>query len=111
EAGRRSLEHGLFEHACRAWGNAAWTLAELGRYGEGRELCRRTGELAAEREQQLFMRYEGGLMASIDLQTGRWEAAERGARELLADATQQGVVARIPALAVLARLMIRRGEP
>ncbi|MCC6832028.1 MAG: AAA family ATPase [Thermoleophilia bacterium] len=111
EAGRRSVEHGLFEHACRAWGNAAWTLAELGRYEEGRELCRRTGALAAEREQQLFMRYEGGLMASIDLQTGRWDEAERGARELLADATQQGVVARIPALAVLARLLIRRGEP
>ncbi|MFN8122518.1 MAG: LuxR C-terminal-related transcriptional regulator [Thermoleophilia bacterium] len=111
EAGDRALEHGLFEHVCRAWGNAAWTLAELGRYPEGRELCRRTGELAAEREQQLFMRYESGLMASIDLHTGHWEAAERGARDLLADATQQGVVARIPALTVLARLLIRRGEP
>lgn len=111
EAGRLALRHGLFEHVCRAWGNAAWTLAELGRYAEGRELCRRTGTLAEEREQQLFMRYETGLMASIDLHTGHWDDAERAARELLADDTQQGVVARIPALAVLARLLIRRGEP
>ncbi|MFI6873923.1 AAA family ATPase [Streptomyces sp. NPDC050400] len=113
-SGQRQLEESLevalgageVEHACRAYANIIWFLLDLLRFDEADRFLSPAIELADRAEYLGFLTYLQVELALRKFAAGDWTTAERYAR-LGADVFPP---ARCPALTVLARVRIRRGD-
>ena len=106
ESLRVALDAGEVEHACRAYVNIAWHLADDLRLDEADRVLDRSIELAEEAEFLGFLRYMHVMRGSIQVARGRWDEAEREAEWAVdAQPTMQ-----CPAFVVAGRARARRGD-
>ncbi|MET8473540.1 AAA family ATPase [Streptomyces sp. NPDC004856] len=101
-----ALEAGEVEHACRAYANLVWSLLDDLRFTEADRHLSPAIDLADRAEHVGFLTYLHVELALRRFAAGDWAEAERYAR-LGADVFPP---ARCPALTVLARIRVRRGE-
>jgi DNA-binding CsgD family transcriptional regulator len=106
ESLRVALEADEVEHACRAYINLIWTLNEDSRFADAERYLAAGIELADCAEHQVFLTYLHVELAMLRLATGQWDEAVRAAE--IAVHAQPPV--RSPALAVLGRVRVRRGQ-
>ena len=105
-----ALDHGLQEHAARAYTNLAVSGVELHEYalaepylGAGIEYCRDHGL-------DSWLLYMSGWKARAELEQGRWDMAQDAVATVL-DHPRVSGMNRITPLTVLGRLRARRGDP
>jgi DNA-binding CsgD family transcriptional regulator len=105
-----ALEHGLSEHAGRAYAN----LVELAVSQRLPALAERhlahSLEYCETHEVQDCLSYNRAYAACLELRSGRWDDAARTALELI-EYHALAAAQRIPALTVLASVRARRGDP
>jgi DNA-binding CsgD family transcriptional regulator/tetratricopeptide (TPR) repeat protein/energy-coupling factor transporter ATP-binding protein EcfA2 len=101
-----ALEAHEVEHACRAYVNIVWHLIDELRLDEAGRLLVEAIELAEEAEFLGFLRYMHVSQGMLYLARGAWDEAEREA----AWAVDAQLTMRCPALVVLGRVRIRRGQ-
>lgn len=105
-----ALEHGYGEHVARAYANLASTEVTRRDYEVATRTIHDAGIYFAERELDSWANYVLAWKARLDFEQGRWDDAARLASQLIVrDAVAP--VTRIPAMAVLARIRLRRGDP
>jgi tetratricopeptide (TPR) repeat protein len=110
ESLRLALEHGLEDHAGRAYINLGTTAAE-DRSLEAAERWLEAGiEYATRRDLDLLRLYLLAWRARVRNERGRWAEAEADAAAVL-DHPGASAIARIPALTELGLARARRGEP
>jgi DNA-binding NarL/FixJ family response regulator len=107
EALRVALDAGDVEDACRAYVCIAWNLLDWFRLGEAERYLTASIQLAGETEFLAFLSYMHMEQARLEFCRGSWDAAVRLA-ELYLDAN---LPVRCPALTVLGRVRVRRGQP
>ena len=107
EALRVALEAGDVEDACRAYVNLVWILLDWFRLDEAERYLTAAMKLAEESEFFGILSYMQVERARLDFARGSWDEAVRAA-EAAADAF---LPARCPALVVLGRVQVRRGQP
>lgn len=107
EALRVALEAGDVEDACRAYVNNVWQLLDWYRLDEAGRYLTAAMKLAEESEFFGFLSYMQVARARLDFARGSWDEAVRVA-ETAVDAF---LPARCPALIVLGRVQVRRGQP
>jgi len=111
---KRSLEiaiaHGYGEHVARAYANLTSSAVTTRDYPEGQWYISQAAAYFNERDLDSWSQYVVAYQTRLDFEQGRWDAAGQLASQLLTrcDVTP---VARIPALTVLARIRLRRGDP
>lgn len=105
-----SLQHNYGEHAARAFANLASTGVTMRDYGAAQWHIGRATVYFADRDLDSWSHYVMAYQARLDFEQGRWEAAGALASRLLARADITPI-SRIPTLAVLARIRLRRGDP
>jgi len=105
-----SIEHGYGEHAARAYANLTSTAVTTRDYTGAQWHISRAASYFAERDLDSWSHYVMAYQARLDFELGRWETAAALASRLLARADVTPIT-RIPALAVLARIRLRRGDP
>ncbi|MDH3227922.1 MAG: response regulator transcription factor, partial [Thermoleophilia bacterium] len=104
-----SLREGLEDHAGRAYSNLIWTLLDYRNFDEAGLYLAQGLEYAGKRELEGSRCYMTAERARLHLSTGRWGAAERDARWVVNRPEEPGIT-RMPALATLAQLLVRRGD-
>jgi predicted ATPase/DNA-binding CsgD family transcriptional regulator len=119
-SGRADLERSLAlalaggrcfdEHAARAYGNLATSAARARDFDRARRYFAEGIAYCEERDLYSWVRYMTASRAETLLAQGEWDAAAEAA-ELISQDTKIAAVARIPALVVLARVRLRRGDP
>ena len=119
-SGRADLERSLalalaggrcfHEHAARAYGNLATSAARSRDFDRARRYFRDGIAYCEERDLYSWVRYMTASRAETLLAQGEWDAAAEAA-ELISGDSEIAAVARIPALVVLARVRLRRGDP
>ena len=107
EALRVALAAGEVEDACRAYVNLAWNLLDWYRLDEAERYLTVGMRLAEDSEIFSFLTYMQVERARLEFARGSWDEAVRTAEPLM-DAF---VAARCPALTVLGRVRVRRGQP
>ena len=107
EALRAALDAGDVEDACRAYVNIVWQLLDWFRLGEAERYLIAGIHLAEETEFLAFLSYMHVEQARLEFCRGSWDAAVRLA-ELCLDAD---LPVRCPAVTVLGRVRVRRGQP
>jgi DNA-binding CsgD family transcriptional regulator/tetratricopeptide (TPR) repeat protein len=105
-----ALDHDLREHVARAYVNLVST--EVGRrdYAFARQRLGDASAYFASRDLDAWSHYLAALACRLELEVGNWAAAATVAQQLL-DSNQVAPISRLPALTVLARLRLRRGDP
>jgi tetratricopeptide (TPR) repeat protein len=114
-AGQRTLEEALrvaldaadVEDACRAYVNIVWQLLDWFRLGEAERYLIASIHLAEETEFLAFLSYMHVEQARLEFCRGSWDAAVR-LSEFCLDAD---LPVRCPAVTVLGRVRVRRGQP
>ncbi len=112
----RSLELALaggrrfHEHAARAYGNLATSSARARDFDRAMRYFSKGIAYCEERDLYSWARYMTASRAETFLAQGEWDAAAEAA-ELISQNIDIAAVARIPALVVLARVRLRRGDP
>lgn len=101
-----ALGAGEAEHACRAYVNICWQLADLSRFTEAERLLEDAIDLADEAEFHGFRRYMEVTRGSVYLALGRWDEAEREATS----SDDAEMITRCPALVVAGTVRCRRGQ-
>jgi predicted ATPase/DNA-binding CsgD family transcriptional regulator len=119
-SGRADLERSLAlalaggrcfdEHAARAYGNLATSAARARDFDRARRYFAEGIAYCEERDLYAWVRYMTASRAETLLAQGEWDAAAEAA-ELISQDIKIAAVARIPALVVLARVRLRRGDP
>jgi ATP/maltotriose-dependent transcriptional regulator MalT len=105
-----ALEHNLQEHAGRAYANLVST-AVLQRRSELMERYLLEGlEYCDVHENQTHLTYIRAYAAHFELNGGRWDKAAQLALEVI-ERQSPAIAQRVPALAVLAIVRARRGDP
>ena len=107
---RLAQEHGLHEHAMRAY---AWMICDCideRDYDRAEPVLIEAIHYATERDLDTYALYLTGWRARMRLEQGRWEEAEVDAAAVL-DVENTAAVTRIPPLAVLGTLRARQGRP
>jgi len=104
-----SLQHGLHEHATRAYGMLACSDIVNCDYPTAAVGIDRALRFATDHELEIWERYITGWRARLELERGNWEAAERDAVDVT-HRQSSPAVARCQPLIVLALLRARRGE-
>ncbi|NID14711.1 AAA family ATPase [Luteibacter yeojuensis] len=105
-----ALAHGYSEHVARAYVNLASTEVTRRDYEVAARTIQEATTYFAERELDSWANYVLAWKARLDFEQGRWNDAARLAGQLIVrDAVAP--VTRIPAMAVLARIRLRRGDP
>jgi DNA-binding CsgD family transcriptional regulator/tetratricopeptide (TPR) repeat protein len=105
-----ALEHGYGEHVARAYANLTSTEVTTRDYAVAARTILEAGKYFAERDLDSWANYVLAWKARLDFEQGRWDDAARLAGQLIVrDAVAP--VTRIPAMAVLARIRLRRGDP
>ena len=107
EALRVALEAGDIEDACRAYVNLVWILLDWFRLDEAERYLTAAMKLAEGSEFFGILSYMQVERARLDFARGSWDDAVRAA-EAAVDAF---LPARCPALVVLGRVQVRRGQP
>ncbi len=105
-----ALAERLQEHVARAYTNLGSVAVSARAYRHGERYLEEGIAYCADRDLDSWVDYMLAWKARLDLETGRWqEAAEEALRVL----RRPGVaaVSRIPALAALAAVRVRRGDP
>ncbi len=104
-----SLEHGLEEHAARAYCNLASCAINARDYVHATRPLDDGIRYCQDHDLDAWLLYLLAWRAQLNLEQGRWDEAAGDAEALLA---RRGVpaISRIPALAALGRLRARRGE-
>ncbi|UNK50154.1 LuxR C-terminal-related transcriptional regulator [Lysobacter sp. S4-A87] len=107
---RISLANDFEEHVARCYANLVSTAVKLRDYAQAKRHIEASAGYFAARDLDSWTNYIRAWQARLDFECGNWDAA---ANEALRLVTAQGVapVTRICALAVLARLRQRRGDP
>ena len=107
EALRVALEAGDVEDACRAYVNLVRNLLDWCRLEEAERYLTAAMKLAEETEFFGILSYMQVMRARLEFARGSWDEAVRAA-EAAVDAF---LPARCPALVVLGRVQVRRGQP
>ncbi|HEY2780581.1 MAG TPA: AAA family ATPase [Steroidobacteraceae bacterium] len=105
-----ALANGFDEHAGRAYANLATSSARARDFDRARRYFGEGIVYCEERDLYSWVRYMTASRAETLLAQGDWDAAAEAA-ELIAGNAKVAPVARIPALVVLARVRLRRGDP
>jgi DNA-binding CsgD family transcriptional regulator/tetratricopeptide (TPR) repeat protein len=105
-----ALEHGLEEHAARAYCNLASGAVKARDYARAARPLDAGIRYSLDHDLDAWSLYLLAWRAQLHLEQGRWNEAADDAEALLA---RRGVpaITRIPALAALGRLRARRGDP
>ena len=104
-----ALEHGYGEHVARAYANLTSTDVTTRDYVSAARTIREACAYFADRDLDSWANYVLAWKARLDFEQGRWDDAARLASQLIVrDAVAP--VTRIPAMAVLARIRLRRGD-
>ena len=98
------------EHAARAYGNLATSAARARDFTRARHYFSEGIAYCEKRDLYAWVRYMTASRAETLLAQGEWDAAAEAA-ELISQDVKIAAVARIPALVVLARVRLRRGDP
>jgi DNA-binding CsgD family transcriptional regulator len=109
ESLRLALEHGLEEHAARAYTNLAYHAIWDRELDEGEKLLDAGLRYTEARDLETWWTYMSGTLAELHLERGRWTAAAETAAQVLAVA--ETPLIRHQASSVAARLAIRKGQP
>jgi DNA-binding CsgD family transcriptional regulator len=104
-----ALEHGLHEHAGRAYANLLSTAVHF-RRAEAAAYAAKGTEYCELHDVHDSLAYISALSARFDLNVGQWDKAARAAADLIAE-NSTATAQRIPALFVLAMVRARRGDP
>lgn len=105
-----ALDRGYGEHVARAYANLTSTEVTTRNYVVAARTIHEAGVYFAERDLDSWANYVLAWKARVDFEQGRWDDAARLASQLIVrDAVAP--VTRIPAMAVLARIRLRRGDP
>jgi tetratricopeptide (TPR) repeat protein len=104
-----SLREGLEDHAGRAYANLIWTLLDFRRLDEAHDLLDGGIAYARARELEGSLYYMTAERARLRLLRGEWDEAERDATWVIGRPEEPGIT-RMPALATLAQLRVRRGD-
>jgi DNA-binding CsgD family transcriptional regulator/tetratricopeptide (TPR) repeat protein len=107
EALRVALEAGDVEDACRAYVNLVRNLLDWCRLEEAERYLTAAMKLAEESEFFGILSYMQVMRARLEFARGSWDEAVRAAEA----AAQAFLPARCPALIVLGRIQVRRGQP
>jgi DNA-binding CsgD family transcriptional regulator/tetratricopeptide (TPR) repeat protein len=107
EALRVALAAGDVEEACRAYVNLARNLLDWCRLEEAERYLTAGMKLAEETEFFGILSYMQVMRARLEFGRGSWDEAVRAAEA----AAQAFLPARCPALVVLGRVQVRRGQP
>ena len=107
EALRVALEAGDVEDACRAYVNLVRNLLDWCRLEEAERYLTAAMKLAEESEFFGILSYMQVMRARLEFARGSWDEAVRAAEA----AAQAFLPARCPALVVLGRVQVRRGQP
>ena len=107
EALRVALEAGEVEDACRAYINLTWNLLDWCRLEEAERYLTAGIKLAEESEFFGYLSYMQVERARLEFARGSWDEAVRVAEP----AASAFLAARCPALIVLGRVNVRRGQP
>ena len=105
-----ALAGGFHEHAARAYGNMATSAARARDFDRAKRYFSEGIAYCEERDLYSWVRYMTASRAETLLAQGEWAAAAEAA-ELISQDIEIAAVARIPALIVLARVRLRRGDP
>ena len=105
-----ALAGGFEEHAARAYGNMATSAARARDFDRARRYFKEGMAYCEERDLYAWGRYMTASRAETLLAQGEWDAAAESA-ELICQDQKIAAVPRIPALLVLARVRLRRGDP
>jgi DNA-binding CsgD family transcriptional regulator/tetratricopeptide (TPR) repeat protein len=105
-----ALEGGFQEHAARAYGNLATSAARARDFTRARHYFSEGIAYCEKRDLYAWVRYMTASRAETLLAQGEWDEAAEAA-ELISQDIKIAAVARIPALVVLARVRLRRGDP
>ena len=101
-----ALSAGEVEQACRAYINLTWALMEALHFAEAERYLTEAMVLADDAQHQAYLTFMHVELGMLTLATGRWDEAVQAA-EFAAEAPPS---IRSPALIVLARVRVRRGE-
>ncbi|MEZ2333206.1 AAA family ATPase [Mesorhizobium sp. RCC_202] len=105
-----ALEDNFQEHAARAFTNSACLEMNRLALGEAQSFLERGIAYCVENDLATWRDYMRGVQAQLLLRRGLWDDAATIAHEVIDDEAATALV-RYPALAALARLRIRRGDP
>lgn len=105
-----ALERGYGEHVARAYANLTSAEVIVRDYPAALQTIRAARVYFADRDLDSWANYVLAWQSRLDFEQGRWDAAATLAGQLITRSTVAPVT-RIPALAVLARIRLRRGDP
>lgn len=105
-----SVRERFDDDAGRAYANLIWTTLDYREYERAESYAEQGLAYARRRELSASIYYITSERSRLYFETGRWEDAERDARWVLARPEESGITT-MPALATLARLQVRRGQP
>jgi DNA-binding CsgD family transcriptional regulator/tetratricopeptide (TPR) repeat protein len=97
------------DHAGRAYANLTWTALDYRDYDKAQEYVDEGLAYAWRRELAGNIYYMTAERARLQFERGNWQQAEEDALWVLGRPEEPGIT-RMPALAVLARLQVRRGD-
>jgi ATP/maltotriose-dependent transcriptional regulator MalT len=105
-----SLREGLDEHAVRAYSNFIWVALDNREYALAAGYLEDGLKYALETENHGSYNYMMAERARLHFEIGEWSEAEEDARWVLEQPQAPGITT-LPALIVLARCQVRRGDP
>jgi len=105
-----SLANGYSEHVARAHVNLVSNAMAHREYGLAKRFAAEAAHYFATRDLYAWVDYLAALQCRLDLELGLWASATSIAMQL-AESRSAMPVSRMPALVVLARLRMRRGDP
>lgn len=105
-----SLDHGLEEHAARAYVNLAYDAVLGKRLAAAHDLLERGLAYCEARDLDAWTGYLAAMQATTRFAAGDWEAAAAQAAHILRTPSL-APISRIMALTVLAHVRVRRGDP
>ena len=105
-----SVRERFDDHAGRAYANLVWTTLDYREYEKAERYVADGLAYALRRELAGSLYYITAERARLRFERGDWQRAEKDALWVLGQPEEPGIT-RMPALATLARLHVRRGDP
>lgn len=105
-----SVREQFDDHASRAYANLIWVSLDYHQYKKAEQYIDQGLAYARRRELAGNIYYITAERARFGFECSRWPQAERDARWVLTQPEEPGIT-KMPALAALARLHVRRGDP
>ncbi len=105
-----ALDQGMVDQAARAYMNLVAIAVTSRDYPTAQRAIQEANRYDAARDLDMMASYVPACHAQLDFEQGRWDNAADLAASVLTRRTA-ALIARVPALSVLARLRMRRAEP